>query len=63
MIEDAEKLVRLNGDTIVEPTSGNTVSVSLGLVPVKGYKVVIVMPGHNVLSVKIIQAYGAESCG
>lgn len=62
MIEAAEAAGTLKaGDTIVEPTSGNT---GIGLAWVgaaKGYKVVIVMP--ETMSIerrKIIQAYGAE---
>lgn len=62
MVEDAEKDGRLKaGDTIVEPTSGNT-GIGLAMVgAVKGYPVVIVMP--DTMSVerrKLMQAYGAK---
>lgn len=61
MIEAAEKAGELNpGDTIVEPTSGNT-GVGLAMVgAAKGYPVIIVMP--DTMSIerrKLIQAYGA----
>lgn len=61
MIEAAEKTGELQpGDTIVEPTSGNT-GVGLAMVgAAKGYPVIIVMP--DTMSIerrKLIQAYGA----
>ncbi|OPJ60123.1 cysteine synthase A [Clostridium oryzae] len=62
MIEEAEKQGTLKkGDTIVEPTSGNT-GIALAMIgTLKGYKVKIVMP--DTMSVErrnIIKAYGAE---
>ncbi|OJG97949.1 cysteine synthase A [Enterococcus termitis] len=62
MIEAAEKNGSLKkGDTIVEPTSGNT-GIGLSMVgAAKGYRVVIVMP--DTMSIerrKLMQAYGAE---
>ncbi len=61
MIEAAEQRGELNpGDTIVEPTSGNT-GIGLALVAAsKGYRLVITMP--DTLSIerrKILEGYGA----
>lgn len=62
MIEKAEKDGYLKaGNTIVEPTSGNT-GIGLAMIgAAKGYRVVIVMP--ETMSIerrKLMQAYGAE---
>ncbi|GGC81279.1 cysteine synthase A [Enterococcus wangshanyuanii] len=62
MIEAAEKDGHLKkGDTIVEPTSGNT-GIGLSMVgAAKGYQVIIVMP--DTMSIerrKLMQAYGAQ---
>lgn len=62
MVERAEKegLIKA-GDTIVEPTSGNT-GIALAMIgKLKGYKVVIVMP--DTMSIErrnMMKAYGAE---
>ncbi|SEF50899.1 cysteine synthase A [Caloramator fervidus] len=62
MIQEAEKRgILKKGDTIIEPTSGNT-GIGLAMVGAsKGYKVILVMP--ETMSIerrKLMKAYGAE---
>ncbi len=62
MVEDAERKGLLKkGNTIVEPTSGNT-GIGLSLVAaVKGYKVILVMPETmSEERKKLLKFYGAE---
>jgi cysteine synthase A len=62
MIEEAERQGRLKpGDTIVEPTSGNT-GVGLAMVAaVKGYRLILTMPEDmSVERRALLQRYGAE---
>lgn len=62
MVEHAEESGELRpGETIVEPTSGNT-GIGLAMVAAaKGYDVVLVMPeSRSVERRKLMQAYGAE---
>ena len=62
MIERAEKDGMLKkGDTIVEPTSGNT-GIALAMIgKLKGYKVIIIMPETMSKERRdLIKAYGAE---
>uniref|UniRef100_A0A674NVM7 Cystathionine beta-synthase n=1 Tax=Takifugu rubripes TaxID=31033 RepID=A0A674NVM7_TAKRU len=62
MVEDAERAGLLKpGDTIIEPTSGNT-GIGLALVAsVKGYRCVITMPDRmSMEKVDVLKALGAE---
>lgn len=62
MIEKAERDCLLKpGDTIIEPTSGNT-GIGLAMVGVaKGYKVIIVMPETMSIERRLLmKGYGAE---
>jgi cysteine synthase A len=62
MIEEAERSGKLKpGDTIVEPTSGNT-GIGLAMVAaVKGYRLVLTMPeDYSIERRRLLERYGAE---
>lgn len=62
MIEDAERTGKLkDGDTIVEPTSGNT-GIGLAMVAaVKGYRLILTMPeDYSVERRRLLERLGAE---
>ena len=62
MVLDAEKAGKLHpGDTIIEPTSGNTGIGLSAVAAARGYKAVIIMPDTmSIERIKLMKAYGAK---
>ena len=62
MVKDAERSGRIKpGDTLIEPTSGNTGQGIALAAAVKGYRCIIVMPNKMSREKQIaIEALGAE---
>jgi len=65
MVDEAEKAGRLRqGDTLLEPSSGNT-GISLALLArVRGYRLVVVMPDNTSAEGRpLLELYGAAGVG